>query len=157
MKSEKPEIEIIATNRKARFHYHIEDTFEAGIVLAGAEVKSLRGKHATLDGSFVRVEGTEAFIYNMNVSSYSFNHSVALDPTRTRKLLMKKREIERLGSVISIKGGTLVPLELYFKNGWAKVKVGIAKGKKAPDKREDIKKRDLSREAQQKFRNNIKM
>lgn len=133
-------------NRKARYDYFIEDTYEAGIALKGTEIKSIRKGNANLKDSYVIIRNEEAFILNMHISHYEegniFNH----DETRTRKLLLHKIEIKRLKSKLNVEGYTLIPLKLYFKFGKVKVLVGVAKGKKEYDKRETIKKRDIERE-----------
>src|SRR4051812_23526903 len=135
------------SNRKARHAYEILDTFEAGIVLLGPEVKSLRSGKASLQDSFARVENGEVFLYHMHITPYTFTHHEDLSPTRTRKLLLHKQEIKKLTGRVQEKGYTLVPLEVFFnKQGIAKVNLALAKGKLAPDQREDIKKRDLERE-----------
>jgi SsrA-binding protein len=133
-------------NRKAHYDYFIEDTYEAGIVLKGTEIKSIRNGSANLKDSYVIIRNEEAFILNMHIAHYEegniFNH----DETRTRKLLLHKLEIKKLRSKLNIEGYTLIPLKLYFKNGKAKILVGVAKGKKQFDKRETIKQRDIDRE-----------
>ncbi len=145
-------IKIITENRKARHDYQIEETYEAGLVLAGTEVKSLRAGRANLKDSFARVDKGEVFLYNAHISPYDqasrFNH----DPRRTRKLLMNKHEIRRLIGRVQEKGLTLVPLKMYFKNGRAKVELALAKGKKLYDKRDDIAARDAKREVEKAFR-----
>lgn len=136
------------SNRKARHDFSILDTYEAGIVLNGPEVKSIRAGKASLQESFARIERGEIFLYQMHVTPYSFAHHMDLNPTRTRKLLLHRQEINKLEGKVSQKGFTLVPLELFFnKKGMAKVTIGLAKGKLAPDRKADIKKRDLEREA----------
>jgi SsrA-binding protein len=141
------------SNRKARHDFAILDTFEAGIVLKGPEVKSLRQGKASLQDSFARVENGEAFLYQMHVTPYSYTHHEDLSPTRTRKLLLHRQQIDKLSGRVQEKGLTLVPLEIFFnKNGLAKVTLALAKGKRGPDKREDIKKRDLEREARREYR-----
>ena len=142
----------IATNRKARHDYLIEDTIEAGIALEGPEVKSLRLKHCVITSAFARVENDGVYLYGMQISPYEFNTLTKLDPVRTRKLLLKKSEIRRLARAVEIKGMSLVALEVYFRRGWAKVLLGLGKGKKAADKKETIKERDLSRQAQREAR-----
>jgi len=142
----KPDIEPVATNRKARHDYFIVETFEAGIALEGPEVKSLRLKQATLTHGFARVENGEALLYGLHIAPYAYNTIKEIDPLRTRKLLLKRGEIKKLAGATQIKGNTLVALELYFKKGWAKVLLGLAKGKNASDKHETIKKRDIDRE-----------
>ena len=132
-------------NRKAKYNYQIFDTVEAGIVLTGTEIKSLRLGKANIRDSYVRVKNNEMYIINMHISSYEngniFNH----DETRERKLLLHKKEIFKFRDKIKLEGYTIVPLKVYLKNGRAKVLIGLAKGKKNYDKREDIKKRDIER------------
>jgi SsrA-binding protein len=143
---DKPPIESIAKNRRARHEYAILDTYEAGIVLTGSEVKSLREGKANLADAYGIVRGGEIYLLNLHISAYdraSYNNH---EPTRTRKLLLHKREISRLIGAIERQGLTLVPLELYFKHGIAKVAMALAKGKKLHDKREDAKARDADRE-----------
>jgi SsrA-binding protein len=143
---ENPEIESIAKNRRARHDYTIIDTFEAGLVLTGSEVKSLRDGKANLSDAYGIVRNGEIFIINLHISVYeraSYNNH---EPTRTRKLLLHKREIGRLIGAIERQGLTLIPLELYFKRGIAKVAIALGKGKKQHDKREDAKARDADRE-----------
>jgi len=156
MKKEDKGPVTVATNRKAFHDYHIIDTIEAGISLAGPEVKSLRNKQATAEGSFVRIEGDQAFVYNLRIAPYPYNNVQPLDPTRTRKLLLNKTEIVKLASKTNIKGNALVVLEIYFKHGWAKLKLGLATGKQASDKRDTIKRKELSREMQRDFKNKYK-
>ena len=132
-------------NRKAKYNYQIFDTIEAGIVLTGTEIKSLRLGKANIRDSYVRVKNNEMFIINMHISSYEngniFNH----DETRERKLLLHKKEILKFRDKIKLEGYTIVPLKVYLKNGRAKVLIALAKGKKNYDKREEIKKRDIER------------
>ena len=132
-------------NRKAKYNYQIFETLEAGIVLTGTEIKSLRLGKANIKDSYARVKNNEVFLINMHISSYDngniFNH----DETRERKLLLHKKEILKFRDKIKLEGYTLVPLKVYLKNGKAKVLIGLAKGKKNYDKREDIKKRDIER------------
>ena len=133
-------------NRKARFDYFIEETYEAGIVLKGTEIKSIREGRCNLKDSYAIVKNNEIFLLNTHISHYDkgniFNHN----ETRTRKLLLNKNEIYKINSKLNIESYTLIPLKLYFKYGRAKVLIGIAKGKKEFDKRETIKKRDIERE-----------
>ena len=133
-------------NRKAKYDYQIIDTVEAGIVLTGTEIKSIRNGKANLKDSYATIKKGEAILLNMHISPYEkgniFNH----DETRTRKLLLHKKEILKLNDKIRIEGYTLVPLKLYFKKNIAKILLGIAKGKKTYDKRETIKKRDIERD-----------
>lgn len=143
---EKPEIESIAKNRRARHDYTIIDTWEAGLVLTGSEVKSLREGKANLSDAYGIVRDGEIYLINLHISLYeraSYNNH---EPTRTRKLLLHKREIGRLIGAIERQGLTLIPLELYFKRGIAKVAIALGKGKKQHDKREDAKAKDADRE-----------
>ena len=132
-------------NRKAKYNYQIFETVEAGIVLTGTEIKSLRVGKANIKDSYARIKNNEVFLINMHISSYEngniFNH----DETRERKLLLHKKEILKFRDKIKLEGYTLVPWKVYLKNGRAKVLIGLAKGKKNYDKREDIKKRDIER------------
>lgn len=147
---------VVCTNRKAYHDYFIEDTYEAGLELLGAEVKSIRQKELSLEGSFVRVENGQARVYNMHVKPYKFNSLTEPDPTRQRRLLLNKKELRKLAAKADIKGYSLVPVEVYFKDGWAKLKLAVAKGKHLFDKRESLKKRDLNREMEKSFKNNIR-
>lgn len=133
-------------NRKARFNYFIEKEIEAGIVLTGTEIKSIRKGSANFNDSYVSIRNGEAHIVNMYIAKYEEGNRFNHDERRERKLLLHKKEIERLNEEIKTAGYTLVPLKLYFKNGIAKIKIGLARGKKLYDKRETIKKRDLERE-----------
>ncbi len=145
------------SNRKARYSYEILDTMEAGIALLGPEVKSLRAGKASLQDSFARVENGEVFLYHMHVTPYSYAHHLDLKPDRPRKLLLHKQQINKLSGRVHEKGYTLVPLEVFFnKDGIAKVSLALAKGKRGPDKRDDIKKRDLEREARRDFQGKAK-
>lgn len=137
---------VVATNRKAYHDYHIGETYEAGIVLTGTEIKSVRQGMVRLRDSFARVENGEVFLYNMNVSPYDAGNRFNHEPRRTRKLLLNKSEIRKLATKTQEKGFTLVPLKVYLKNGWAKVELALARGKRLYDKREDIKKRDIRRQ-----------
>lgn len=138
---------VYIENRKAYFNYSIEDTYEAGIELTGAEVKSIRGGNGNINSAFCVVRGGEAFILGMHIPPYQLkNTSEGYDPDRTRKLLLSKKEIKKLGEKDDIKGLTLVPLSVYSKGPYIKVSVAIARGKRTIDKRETIKKRDLDRE-----------
>ena len=137
---------MIAENRKAKFNYFIEDEFEAGLVLKGTEVKSLRMGRANLKDSYARIKKGELFIYQMHISPYPFAHYDNHDPLRPRKLLMHKAEIKRLYGKINEKGYALIPLKLYFKEGKAKMVLALAKGKRRFDKRETIRRRDQKRE-----------
>lgn len=135
-------IKIICKNKKAFHDYFITDTYEAGLVLEGAEVKSLRDGKANLMDSYARISNGEMFIVNLHISPYDKSDSFrTLDPTRSRKLLLHKKEIEKLSQAMKEKGLTLIPLKLYFKGSKAKIEIGLAKGKKHFDKRETLKKK----------------
>jgi len=137
---------LITNNRKARHDYHILDKVEAGIVLHGTEVKSLRDGRANLKDSYASLKDEEIFLYNLHISPYSHGNINNHDPVRVRKLLLHKKEIKKLIGKTQEKGLTLVPLRLYFKRGKAKVELALAKGKKSYDKRQDIAKRDADRD-----------
>lgn len=145
-------IKSITENRKARHDFYIEEVYEAGIVLAGTEVKSLRAGRANLKDSYARVDRGEVFLYNAHISPYDQGNRFNHDPLRTRKLLMNKSEIRKLIGRVQEKGLTLVPLRMYFKNGRAKVELALAKGKKLYDKRDDMAARDAKREMEVAFR-----
>ena len=147
-KSDEPtdERESIARNRRARHEYHILDTYEAGLVLTGTEVKSLRAGKANLTDAFGVVKDGEVFLLNLHISPYEQGNQFNHEPTRTRKLLLHRREIRRLIGSVERQGLTLVPLELYFRRGKAKVALALGKGKKLHDKRADEQKRDAERE-----------
>ena len=145
-------IKIAAENRKARHEYHIHETYEAGIVLTGTEVKSLRGGRANLKDAYARVENREIMLHNMHISPYDQGNRYNHEPLRTRKLLMHKAEIIRLLSKTKEKGYTLIPLKLYFSKGLAKVELGLASGKDLYDKRQDSAEKDAKREIQRVFR-----
>ena len=143
---------LIANNKKAYFDYFIEEKYEAGIALHGTEVKSLRMGKCSLKESFLRIEKGEVFIYNMHVSPYEKGNIFNKDPLRVKKLLMHKYEINKIAGKIVQKGYTLVPLQIYFKGSLVKVEIGLARGKKLYDKREDIAKKDQRREAEKDFK-----
>lgn len=145
-------IKLIANNKKAYHDYFIEDTFEAGISLAGTEVKSLRMGKCSVKESFIRIDNGEVIIYGMHISPYENGNIFNKDPLRERKLLMHRYEINKLTGKMKEKGMTLVPLKVYFKGSLVKVEVGLARGKKLYDKREDIAKRDQRREAEKEFK-----
>ena len=136
----------IAENRKARHDYHIEDTFEAGLVLLGTEVKALRTGKANLRDAYARIRNGEIFVHQMHIGPYAFAYYDNHEPLRKRKLLLHKREIRKLTGKINEKGFSLIPLTLYFKDGKAKVKLALARGKRQYDKRDTIRKRDQQRE-----------
>jgi len=139
-------IKIIAKNRKAYHDYHIEETFEAGISLVGTEVKSLREGRANLKESYVIIKNNEAFLFGCHISPYTHGNIQNHEPLRTRKLLLHRKEIDKLWGSVSQKGLALVPLKLYFKGGKAKLEIGLAKGKKQYEKRDTIKEREANRE-----------
>jgi SsrA-binding protein len=149
---------VLVTNRKARHDYHIIETFEAGIALAGTEVKSLRDGKGNLKDSFARVENGELYLYNMHISPYEKGNIYNKDPLRTRKLLMHKKQINRLFAQVKEKGLTLIPLQVYLnERGLVKVALALAKGKARYDKREDIKKKDANRQMEKAFKEFNKM
>lgn len=138
---------VVATNRKARHEYEILETFEAGIVLRGPEVKSVREGKIGFQDAFARVEGGEVFLYNLHISPYEQANRYNEDPLRPRKLLLHRSEIRSLVGRVEEKGLTLVPLELYFRRGYAKVLLGLARGRKLYDKREKLKRKTQEKEA----------
>jgi SsrA-binding protein len=140
---------LICNNKKAYHDYFIEEKLEAGMVLQGTEVKSLRSGKANLNDAFMQVRNGEAFLHNLHISPYDFGNRQNHDPDRNRKLLLHKKEIERMFSRIREQGYSAIPLRLYFKEGLVKVEIGLAKGKKLYDKREDLKKKDSQRELSQ--------
>lgn len=143
---------LIANNKKARHDYFIEDTYEAGICLHGTEVKSLRMGKCSVKESFIRIEDGEVFIYNMHISPYEKGNIFNKDPLRIKKLMLHKNEINKITGQIAQKGYTLVPLEVYFKGSLVKVEIGLARGKKLYDKRQDIAKKDQKRQAERDFK-----
>jgi SsrA-binding protein len=143
---------LIANNKKAYHDYFIDETYEAGVALHGTEVKSMRMGKCSIKESFVRIENGEVFVYGMHVSPYEKGNIFNKDPLRVKKLLMHRYEINKLEGKIKEKGYTLVPLQVYFKDGKVKVEIGLARGKKLYDKRESIAKKDARREAQREFK-----
>lgn len=143
---EKTHKKIVSENRKARYNYFIEDTYEAGLVLLGTEVKSLRLGRAHLKDSYARLKKGELYVYQMHIGAYPFAYHGNHDPQRPRKLLMHKREIKKLYGKINERGFSLVPLRIYFINGKAKITLALAKGKRKYDKREAIRRRDEKRD-----------
>ena len=137
---------IIATNKKARHDYHIDETFEAGIVLNGSEVKSIRNKGASIKESFARIEKGEVFLYNMNITAFGPGVHRDYNPKRTRKILLHKREINKLIGKVQEKGFALLPLSLYFSNSLVKVELGLGRGKKLYDKRRTLAEKTQKRE-----------
>lgn len=143
---------LIANNKKAFHDYFIEDTYEAGIALAGTEVKSLRMGKCSIKEAFVRIENGEVWVYGMNISPYEKGNIFNKDPLRVRKLLLHSYEINKIDAKLREKGLTLVPLKVYFEDSLVKVEIGVARGKKLYDKRQDIAKKDQRREAERDFK-----
>ncbi|MFT8872343.1 MAG: SsrA-binding protein SmpB [Sporolactobacillus sp.] len=148
----KEEARVLAQNRKAHHDYFIEETVESGIVLQGTEIKSIRRGKANIQDAFARIENGEAFLYNMHISTYEQGNRYNHEPLRTRKLLMHQKEIHKLGAAADQPGYALVPLKVYLKNGFAKVLIGLGRGKKMYDKRETLKKQTAEREMARAFR-----
>ena len=142
-------IKIVATNKKARHDFFIEDTYEAGIELSGTEVKSIRAGKVNLRDSYAQVKDGEMFLHNVHISPYEQGNIFNKDPLRSRKLLLHKAEIAKLMGLTTIKGYTLVPLSFYLKNGRVKVQLGLARGKKLYDKRQDLKEQAVRRDVEQ--------
>ena len=140
-----PHVKVIATNRKARHEYHIEETLEAGIVLTGTEIKAIRAGRTSIQEAFVQVRGDELWVLGMHIGQYEPAHRENHEPLRPRKLLLHRREIDRLAEAVQAKGYTIVLLRLYLSNGLAKLGIALARGKKLYDKRQDIAKRDAKR------------
>lgn len=145
-------VKLIANNKKAYHDFFVDDTYETGISLAGTEVKSLRMGKCSIKEAFVRIENGEVIIYGMHISPYEKGNIFNKDPLRTRKLLLHKREITKLLGQVSQKGYTIMPLQVYFKDSLVKVQIGLARGKKLYDKREDIAKKDQRREAEREMK-----
>jgi SsrA-binding protein len=146
-------VKVVCQNRKAFHDYFIEDTLEAGIALSGTEVKSLREGKANLKDSYVLVKGGEVFLLNCHISPYSHGNIMNHDPVRTRKLLLHRKEIDRISGKAAAKGYTLIPLKIYFKASFAKVEIGLAKGKRLFEKRDTIKEREAKREIEKAMKN----
>ncbi len=142
-------IKIVCQNKKARHDYFIDDVLEAGLVLLGPEVKSLRDGRGSLVDSYARVKKGEVFLYNMHITPYPFAHHIQLEPMRVRKLLLNKKEIKRLIGKTEEKGYTLVPTKVYFTGGRAKVEIALAKGKRKYDKRRALKEKELKRDMEE--------
>ncbi len=148
---------VIAQNKKAYHDYFIEETFEAGIVLQGTEIKSIRAGRVNLKDSYAQIKNGEMFLMGMHISPYEQGNRYNHDPLRTRKLLLHKKEINKLIGETKEAGYSIVPVKLYLKNGYAKVLIGLAKGKKKFDKREDLKKKEAKRDIERAFRERQKM
>ena len=145
-------LKLVANNKKAYHDYFIDEKYEAGLVLHGTEVKAMRMGKCSIKESFVRIENNEVWVYGMHISPYEKGNIFNRDPLRPKKLLMHKAQIRKLTGQLAEKGFTLVPLQVYFKDGRAKVEIGLARGKKLYDKRQDIAKKDQRREAEKEFK-----
>ena len=148
----KEEMKLVANNKKAYHDYFIEEKYEAGIVLHGTEVKSMRMGKCSIKEAFIRIENGEVYAYGMHISPYEKGNIFNKDPLRPKKLLLHKQQIRKLIGSSAEKGYTLVPLQVYFKDGRAKIEIGLARGKKLYDKRQDIAKKDQKREAEKEFK-----
>ena len=148
----KEEVKLVANNKKAYHDYFIDEKYEAGIELHGTEVKSIRMGKCSIKESFIRIENGEVFVYGMHVSPYEKGNIFNKDPLRVKKLLLHKAEINKLAGKVAEKGYTLVPLQVYLTRGKVKVEIGLARGKKLYDKRADIAKKDMKREAEKEFK-----
>ncbi len=148
----KEDMKLVANNKKAYHDYFIEEKYEAGLVLHGTEVKSLRMGKCSIKEAFIRIENGEMFIYGMHISPYEKGNIFNKDPLRIKKLLLHKQQIRKLIGNSAEKGYTIVPLQVYFKDGRAKIEIGLAKGKKLYDKRQDIAKKDQKREAEKELK-----
>lgn len=148
----KETMKLVANNKKAYHDFFIDETYEAGIALHGTEVKSLRMGKCSIKESFIRIENGEVYVYGMHISPYEKGNIFNKDPLRIKKLLLHKYEINKLAGKLAEKGFTLVPLQVYFKEGKVKVEIGLARGKKLYDKRQDIAKKDQKREAEKEFK-----
>ncbi|MBP7213130.1 MAG: SsrA-binding protein SmpB [Anaerolineaceae bacterium] len=140
------DIKVVSTNKKARFEYFIQETFEAGLVLKGTEIKSVRNGQISLQEAYVRTNGEEIWLVGAHIAPYENASAYQHDPKRDRKLLMHKKQIRKIFDEVRIKGMTIVPIKVYLKEGKAKIEIGLAKGKKQYDKRDAIKERDVERE-----------
>lgn len=152
MASGKETMKLVANNKKAYHDYFIDETLEAGVALHGTEVKSLRMGKCSIKEAFIKIENGEVFVYGMHISPYEKGNLFNKDPLRVKKLLLHRAEINKLAGKSAEKGYTLVPLQVYFKEGRAKVQLGLARGKKLYDKRQDIAKKDQKREAEKEFK-----
>lgn len=152
MAKQKEERKLVANNKKAYHDYFIDETYETGVALHGTEVKSMRMGKCSIKESFIRIENGEVFVYGMHVSPYEKGNIFNKDPLRVKKLLLHKYEINKLAGRVAEKGYTLVPLQVYFREGKVKVEIGLARGKKLYDKREDIAKKDARREIEREFK-----
>lgn len=146
---------VITVNRKARHDYHILETYEAGLVLKGTEVKSIRNSQISIKESYAQFKGNDLYIIDMHIAPYQFGNRYNLEPKRDRKLLLNKKELNRIRDNINTKGVTVVPLKLYFKNGYAKLEIALAKGKKLYDKKRDLTEKAITREAERELKSKI--
>jgi len=146
--------QIISINRKARHDYHILESYEAGLILKGTEVKSIRNNQVSIKESYAQFKGLELYIVNMHISPYKFGNRFNLEPKRDRKLLLQKKQLAKLKGKIEQKGFTLIPLRLYFKNGFAKMEIGLAKGKKLFDKKRDLTQKAIQRDTERELKIN---
>jgi SsrA-binding protein len=153
----KEEMKLVANNKKAYHDYFIEEKYEAGLVLHGTEVKSLRMGKCSIKEAFIRIEDGEVYAYGMHISPYEKGNIFNKDPLRAKKLLLHKQQIRKLIGSIAEKGYTLVPLQVYFRDGKAKIEIGLAKGKKLYDKRQDIAKKDQRREAEKEMKMKLRV
>ena len=154
--SSKPAEPTLATNHKARRDYTVLESYEAGLELKGTEIKSIRQHRVTIDDSFARIDGGQLFLYNMHISPYAQGGRYNVEPTRPRKLLMHRREINRLGGLLSQQHVTLIPLRLYEKHGLAKIELAVGKGKRVFEKRDRIREREADREIQRRMRHDVR-
>lgn len=153
----KQEGKLVAQNRKASHDYFIEETYEAGIVLKGTEIKSIRAGRVNLKDAYARIQNGEVFLHNMHISPYEQGNRYNHDPLRTRKILLHRKQINKLIGETKEQGYTLVPLKIYLKNGFAKLLIGLGKGKKQYDKREDLKRKEAKRDIERAFRERQKI
>ncbi|MFS0644519.1 SsrA-binding protein SmpB [Siminovitchia sp. 179-K 8D1 HS] len=153
----KGEGKLIAQNKKASHDYFIEETYETGIVLKGTEIKAIRAGRVNLKDAYARIQNGEVFLHNMHISPYEQGNRYNHDPLRTRKLLLHRKQINKLIGETKEQGYTLVPLKIYLKNGFAKLLIGLGKGKKQYDKREDLKRKEAKRDIERAFRERQKM
>ncbi len=149
-------VKIIAQNKKARFNYFVEDSYECGIVLEGTEVKSVKAGNLSFNDSFAEIINGEVWVSNLQIAEYKYSSVFNHNPLRKKKLLLHKEEIKRMARKVEEKGYTLIPLDFYLKEGRVKVKLGVCKGKKLFDKRETIKQRDIARDVSREFKNGFK-
>ncbi len=143
---------VVAVNRKARHDYHILETYEAGLMLKGTEVKSIRNNQVSIKESYAQFKGTELYIVNMHIAPYQFGNRYNLEPKRDRKLLLHSKQLAKMKGQVETKGVTLVPIKLYFKDGFAKIEIALAKGKKLYDKKRDLTQKAIQRETERELK-----